>query len=86
MAISRAFGDFDCKNVEMNAIEEIDGTSDVKVTRNFISSEPEIRMVEINPQTDDFLILASDGLYDRFTSKEVVELIRDKLSKMNIME
>jgi hypothetical protein len=51
LAISRAFGDFDCKNVEMSAMEEIDGTSDpnVKVTRNFISSEPEIRMIEINP-------------------------------------
>ena len=72
----------------MSAMEEIDGTSDpnVKVTRNFISSEPEIRMIEINPQTDDFLLLASDGLYDRFTSKEVVELVREKLSKMNIME
>jgi serine/threonine protein phosphatase PrpC len=39
-----------------------------KVFRNFIMSEPEIRVVEINPVSDDFLILASDGLFDRFNS------------------
>ena len=43
-----------------------------KVYRNFIMSEPEIRVVDINPASDDFLLLASDGLFDRYNSKECV--------------
>lgn len=39
-------------------------------------SEPEIRIVDINPQSDDFLILASDGLFDRFSSKECIQIVR----------
>ena len=62
LAISRAFGDFDCKNIEMNVSDEnnqIPGTNPdgtEKVFRNFIMSEPEIRMVDINPQSDDFIL------------------------------
>ena len=42
-------------------------------------SEPEIRVIDINPQTDDFFLLASDGLFDRFSSKECVKTIHQKL-------
>ena len=31
-------------------------------------SEPEIRVIDINPQIDEFVLLASDGLFDRFSS------------------
>ena len=57
-----------------------------KVIRNFILSEPEIRVIDLNPQTDDFFLLASDGLFDRFTSKECVKHITQKLKKMDVME
>jgi len=46
--------------------------SEEKVIRNFIMSEPEIHVIDINPQTDDFFLLASDGLFDRFSSQECV--------------
>lgn len=49
LAISRAFGDFDCKGIETNAHEDEGLGSDQKVVRNFISSEPEIRVVDLNP-------------------------------------
>ena len=57
-----------------------------KVIRSFILSEPEIRVIDINPETDDFFLLASDGLFDRFSSKECCKVITQKLRKMEIME
>jgi len=49
-------------------------------------NEPEIRVVDINPLTDDFFFIASDGLFDRYNSRDCVKLFRRKLSKMPIME
>ena len=36
--------------------------------KNFVISEPEIRITHLDRNTDDFLLLASDGLFDRFSS------------------
>lgn len=44
LAITRAFGDFDCKNIEIP--DEETGEKQVK---NFVLIEPEIRIVEIDP-------------------------------------
>jgi len=41
--------------------------------RDFILCIPEIRITTIDPQTDDYLVLASDGLFDRFTSDECIK-------------
>lgn len=73
LAISRALGDFDCKNIVMNEVEGDPNSK--KVIRNFILSDPEIRVIDINPATDDFFLLASDGLFDRFSSKECCKVI-----------
>lgn len=37
--------------------------------------EPEIRTIEVNRETDEFVILASDGLWDVMTSDEAVEFV-----------
>jgi len=49
-----------------------------KEVKNFVLNEPEIRVTTINKLTDDFIILASDGLYDRFTSQECVSIAQEK--------
>lgn len=49
-------------------------------------NEPEIRFVTINKQTDDFIVLASDGLFDRFSSEECVALAREKFLTMDLWE
>ncbi|CAD7694922.1 unnamed protein product [Ostreobium quekettii] len=41
-----------------------------------ITAEPEVMLIEASPE-DDFLILASDGLWDVLTDSEAVSLIRE---------
>jgi len=43
-------------------------------------------VLTIDPESDDFLLLASDGLFDRFSSQECVEIITSKLKGMKLME
>lgn len=62
LAITRAFGDFECKNLE---VKGDDGEVRIK---NFVTSEPEIREIILDPLYDEFMILASDGLFDKFNS------------------
>ncbi len=50
--------------------------------RDFVLCEPEIRITQLNVENDDFLILASDGLYDRFSSEDVIEVATKHLLKM----
>lgn len=68
----------------------LDGTdnpnTDERIIRSFILCEPEIRVIDLNPNTDDFFILASDGLFDRFSSEECVSIVRKKLSELEMME
>ena len=54
--ITRAFGDFEFKikqDMDMN----------LHVV-NYVSNVPDIRYIKINFETDRFLVLASDGVYD----------------------
>ncbi len=77
LAITRAFGDFEFKTLW------IDGQMQRK---NYITSQPEIRLLEIDPFIDDFIVIGSDGLYDKFSSQEVVTFIRTKLGQMPFMD
>lgn len=81
LAVTRSFGDFQCKQIQI-----INEKTQEKETKNFVLNEPEIRFVTINKQTDDFIILASDGLYDRFSSQECVEIAREKFFTMDVLE
>ena len=53
--------------------------------RDFVLCEPEIRITQLNLENDDFLILASDGLYDRFSSEDVIEVATKYLMKMGTL-
>mmetsp|Transcript_4291 Transcript_4291/g.2823 ORF Transcript_4291/g.2823 Transcript_4291/m.2823 type:complete len:81 (-) Transcript_4291:181-423(-) len=77
LAISRAFGDF-----EFKILKEDNGTITKK---SYINSVPEIRYLESNPETDEFICLASDGLFDKFSSQESVDYIRNKMKTMPYM-
>ena len=64
LGVSRAFGD-----IEFKLLKEKSWGSEFAA--DLISVEPEICVVEIQPE-DEFIIIASDGLYDCFTSQRVV--------------
>lgn len=78
LAITRAFGDFEFK-LEENKEGNV-------VFKNFLSCEPEVRQIDIDPFIDDFIVVASDGLYDKLTSQDVVNFIRTKLGTMPFQE
>lgn len=68
MAVSRAFGDLEYKNVASGKPP-------------LVVSDPEIRMQKLTAD-DEFLLLACDGLFDVFTSQEAVDFIRRRLAAM----
>lgn len=74
LAVSRALGDFEYKNVEgMGPCEQL------------VSPEPEIFVQERN-QGDEFLVLACDGIWDVMTNDELCDFVRNRLQISNSME
>lgn len=57
------------------------------MVRDFVLNEPEIRITTLNPEVDDFLVLASDGLFDRFSSDECIDFsVREFLKQGGLTE
>lgn len=77
LAITRSFGDFQFKSKTNEKGE--------KIRNDMITSEPEIRYTNYDPKDDDFILLASDGLFDIFTSQKAVDFIREKMLGMKYM-
>jgi serine/threonine protein phosphatase PrpC len=73
LAITRAFGDFSMKiqHDEFGA----------KFQKKFLLVEPEVRQIEIDPETDDFVLIASDGIFDKMSSQDCVDRIHAERSK-----
>ena len=44
-----------------------------------ISSMPDIKTLSINPETDPFMVLACDGIWNSMTSQEVIEFVHERL-------
>ena len=69
IAVSRAFGDLNLK----------DPCLGVCSSTSFFVSAPEISVTPLLP-SDEFIILASDGLWDVFTSENAVDFVQDGLT------
>jgi len=65
LAVSRSLGDSDFK-VPMN-----------RASADWVSAEPHLREIELTPN-NPFLILACDGLWDKITYQEAVDIITEK--------
>lgn len=81
LAVTRAFGDFECKQIAVKNEE-----TQEKDLRNFVLCVPEIRVTTLDRTRDEFFILASDGLFDRFSSEETINLARQRFVQSEVME
>ena len=69
LAVSRAFGDYDCK---------AEGLREIGIDGDFVSCEPHVSETELCAE-DDFVILACDGLWDVFSYQAAVNFVRTDL-------
>uniref|UniRef100_A0A2P2I3V6 Protein phosphatase 1B-like n=2 Tax=Hirondellea gigas TaxID=1518452 RepID=A0A2P2I3V6_9CRUS len=74
LAVSRALGDYEYKNVE--------GKSQCE---QLVSPEPEL-YVEKRTEEDQFLVLACDGIWDVMTSEDVCVFIHSRFAITNDLE
>ncbi|RIA79934.1 phosphatase 2C-like domain-containing protein [Glomus cerebriforme] len=65
--LSRAFGDFQCKE-----------NYDKKPEEQMIIAQPDVKSYKINTSTD-FLVLACDGIWDCMSSQEVIDFIYEEI-------
>ena len=68
LAVSRALGDFDYKRAD-----------NLKATEQLVSPEPEITVQDREPSSDEFLLLACDGIFDVMSNDEVVAYVSHHL-------
>lgn len=74
LAVSRALGDYDYKNV-----------SGLPPTEQLVSAEPDLSVMDRSDK-DEFLILACDGVWDVMTNEEVVSYIHSRLLVMENLQ
>ena len=68
--LSRAIGDHAYKTNKM-----------LPLTEQMISPVPDVRKLTINPETDSFIFLACDGIWNSLNSQEVVDFINARLKE-----
>lgn len=77
---TRAFGDARFKwsrEIQHKIAQKFFGrqTPNELKTPPYVTAEPEVTTTTINPERGDFLVLASDGVYEMLTNEEVVALV-----------
>uniref|UniRef100_A0A3B4AHF7 protein-serine/threonine phosphatase n=1 Tax=Periophthalmus magnuspinnatus TaxID=409849 RepID=A0A3B4AHF7_9GOBI len=75
LAVSRALGDYDYKNV--------DGKGP---TEQLVSPEPEVFEMVRAPEQDQFVILACDGIWDVMSNEDLCVFVKSRLEVTNDLE
>ena len=75
LAVSRALGDFEYKQVEGKGPCE-----------QLVSPEPEVIIVERDEANDEFLVLACDGVWDVMNNDDLCTFIRHQLTLTDDVE
>ena len=89
LAVSRAFGDRDFKSprlphlLEMGVQEGVwtrQHAEGVHFTADPVTAAPDITEIQLGPE-DEFLVLASDGVWDTMTSRQALQIVRKELQR-----
>ena len=72
---SRALGDFEYKNVEGKG-----------PTEQLVSPEPEFYIKTRDKDTDQFLVLACDGVWDVMTNEDICSFVSDRMRVTDDLE
>jgi len=75
LAVSRALGDFEYKNVEGKG-----------PTEQLVSPEPEFYIKNRDAGADEFLVLACDGVWDVMTNEDICSFISDRMRVTDDLE
>jgi len=67
--LSRAIGDHSYKTNPTLSLQE-----------QMITSLPDVEYAELNPETDQFMVLACDGIWNSMTSQQVVDFVAARIS------
>ncbi|QPG73704.1 hypothetical protein FOA43_001017 [Brettanomyces nanus] len=88
---SRAFGDARYKwsrDLQLKIYNKFFGRqlpTNLK-TPPYVTAEPVVSTHDINPEKHDFLVLASDGLYEMLSNEEIVGLVIRWMEKQNMIK
>jgi protein phosphatase len=96
LAISRAFGDKSFKLGIKSMMREGDSSDedgmggegkdgeskDAEGNEPLVVAEPEITEVNLDPEGDEFILVACDGLFDVFSSADAIAFVRDRLIQL----
>lgn len=52
-----------------------------KATEQMITALPDVKTLRINPDVDEFMVLACDGIWNYLSSQEVVEFVRKRIQE-----
>ena len=75
LAVSRVFGDFEYK-----------GTKGKDPKKQLITPEPEVYVQERQPNTDEFVVLACDGIWDVMSNEDIVSFVADRMRVTDDLE
>lgn len=72
LAVSRALGDFEYKNRE-----------DLADIQQLVSPMPDVTCIPRNKASDNYILVACDGIYDVMANEEIAEFCTDRLMSIN---
>ncbi len=75
LAVSRALGDFEYKD-----------NSQVGPVQQLVSPEPEVTVLERNAETDEYIVVACDGIWDELTNEDLCAFVSSRLKITNDLE
>lgn len=57
---------------------------DLPNTKQMITALPDVSVLDIKPENNNFLVLACDGIWNSLSSQEVVDFISERINKPDV--